>query len=104
MKELAFKMKLKPGYAEEYKKRHDQIWPELKAALKDAGIHDYSIYLDRETHSLFAVQKLEEQNTAAELPELPIMKKWWDYMHDIMEVNPDHSPVEIPLERMFYLE
>lgn len=104
MKQVAFKMKLKRGYAEEYKERHDKIWPELKAALKDAGIHDYSIYLDRETHSLFAVQKLEEKNSAAELPELPIMKKWWDYMYDIMEVNPDHSPVEIPLERMFYLE
>lgn len=54
----------------------------------------------KETHSLFAVQKLEVQNSTAELPDLPIMKKCWDYMHDIMEVNPDHSPVEIPLERM----
>lgn len=97
-------MKLKPGFEEEYKKRHDEIWPELKAALKDAGIYDYAIFLEEETHTLFAVHKLKEGNSADNLPELPIMKKWWDYMSDIMEVNPDNSPVQIPMPKMFYLE
>lgn len=89
----AFKMKLKPGFEEEYKKRHDEIWPELKSALEDAGIYDYAIFLDKETLTLFAVHKLKEGHTSEQLPKLPVMKKWWDYMSDIMDVNPDNSPV-----------
>lgn len=104
MKRKAFKMKLKPGYEEEYKKRHDQIWPELKDALKNAGIYDYSIFLDEQTHTLFAVHKLKEEHTSDQLPELPVMKKWWDYMSDIMEVNPDNSPIATPLKEVFYMD
>jgi len=100
----AFKMKLKPGYEEEYKKRHDEIWPELKDALTNVGIYDYAIFLDEETNTLFAVHKLKEKHTSELLPELSIMKKWWDYMSDIMEVKPDNSPVAMPLEEVFYLE
>jgi len=100
----ASKMKLKPGFEAEYKKRHDEIWPELKSALEDAGIYDYAIFLDEETHTLFAVHKLKEKNSTDRLPELPIMKKWWDYMSDIMEVKSDNSPVSIPLKEMFYMK
>ena len=70
MQRHAFKMKLKPGVVAEYKKRHDEIWPELAAELKAAGISDYSIFLDEETLTLFAVQKLSDGNTAADLPQL----------------------------------
>nr|WP_209388446.1 L-rhamnose mutarotase [Rhodohalobacter sp. SW132] len=97
-------MKLKPGFEEEYKKRHDEIWPELQKALEEAGIYDYAIFLDEDTHTLFAVHKLEEEHSADQLPELPIMKKWWDYMSDIMEVNSDNSPVTVPLAEVFYME
>lgn len=100
----AFKMKLKPGFKAEYKRRHDEIWPELEKALKEAGIHDYSIFLDEDTHTLFGVQKLENDFDGAQLRKLPIMKKWWDYMKDIMEVNPDNSPVEVQLEEVFHME
>jgi len=104
MNRNAFKMYLKPGNLEEYIKRHDEIWPELLVALKEEGIHDYSIFLDEETLCLFAVQKLEEGFDDAHLRSLPIMKKWWDYMKDLMEVNPDHSPIAKPLEELFYME
>ena len=99
----AFKMRLKPGVAAEYKKRHDEIWPELKAELKAAGISDYSIFLDEETLTLFAVQKLSDGNTAAVLPQSPIVRKWWNTMAPLMEVNPDHSPVVTPLCEVFHL-
>jgi L-rhamnose mutarotase len=88
----AFKMQLKPGVVVEYKKRHDEIWPELAAELKAAGISDYSIFLDEETLTLFAVQKLSDGNTASALPRSPIVRKWWDAMAPLMEVHPDHSP------------
>ena len=100
----AFKMKLKPGNVAEYKKRHDDIWPELAAELKAAGISDYSIFLDEETFTLFAVQKLSDGNTAAALPRSPIVRKWWDAMAPLMEVHPDHSPVATPLREVFHLD
>lgn len=100
----AFKMKLKPGAVAEYKQRHDEIWPELAAELKAAGISDYAIYLDEETLTLFAVLKLSEGNTASALPDKPIMRKWWDYMAPLMEVNADNSPMVRELREVFYLE
>ena len=104
MQRHAFKMKLKPGVAAEYKKRHDEIWPELAAELRAAGVSDYSIFLDEETLTLFAVQKLSNDNTAAELPDSPIVRKWWDYMAPLMETHPDNSPVAKPLKEVFHLE
>jgi L-rhamnose mutarotase len=97
-------MKLKPGYAEEYKKRHDEIWPELVKELEAAGVFDYSIYLDEETNTLFAFQKLKDHNSADELPETRIVKKWWKYMADIMETNPDNSPVTVELKEVFHMD
>ena len=100
----AFTMKLKKGFEEEYKRRHDEIWPELSAQLSKAGVSDYSIFLDENTLTLFAVQKLTDDNTADDLPDNPIVKKWWAHMADIMETNPDNSPISIPLEQVFYME
>jgi L-rhamnose mutarotase len=104
MKRNAFKMKLKPGFEAEYKKRHDEIWPELTALLKDSGIHDYSIFLDEETLILFAFQKSEDGFDASALPNHPIVKKWWAYMADIMETNADNSPVERSLVEVFHMD
>ncbi|MFD1000938.1 L-rhamnose mutarotase [Ohtaekwangia kribbensis] len=104
MKRAAFKMKLKPGYREEYKKRHDAIWPELKKLLQDAGIHDYSIFLDEETDTLFAVQKIDGKAGSQDLGKTEIVQRWWAYMADIMETNPDNSPVSIALPEVFYLD
>src|SRR5471030_1042990 len=101
MQRNAFKMQLKPGVAAEYKKRHDEIWPELSREIRAAGISDYSIFLDEETLTLFAVQKLAEKNSAAELPNSPIVRKWWDSMAPLMEVNPDNSPIAKPLKEVF---
>ncbi len=102
MKRAAFKMKLKPGFASEYQKRHDEIWPYLSKRLSESGISDYSIFLDPETLTLFAVQQLVDGHTADLLPSDPIVKKWWAYMADIMETNPDHSPVSTPLSEVFH--
>ena len=104
MQRCAFTMRIKPGFEAEYRKRHDEIWPELSRLLKAAGIRDYSIYLDKNTGTLFAVQKLTDNNTNNDLPSHPLMKKWWAYMADIMETNPDNSPVSHPLEEVFYTD
>jgi len=104
MQQLAFKMKLHPGQKEAYRKRHNEIWPELKKLLKDAGVSEYSIFFDEETDTLFAFQKVSGAGGSQDLAQNPIVKKWWKYMADIMEVNPDKSPVSIPLEEVFYME
>jgi L-rhamnose mutarotase len=104
MQRHAFKMKLKPGVAAEYKKRHDEIWPELSREIRAAGISDYSIFLDEETLTLFAVQKLGDKNSAAGLPKNSIVRKWWNFMSPLMEVNPDNSPVVKPLNEVFHLD
>lgn len=104
MKRFAFKMKLKPGCRDEYKKRHDAIWPELAELIKSTGVSDYSIFLDEETNILFAVQKQSGQQSSQDLGSNPVVKKWWTYMADIMETNPDNSPVTIPLIELFHLD
>jgi L-rhamnose mutarotase len=103
MKRLAFKMFLKPGFEQEYQKRHNELWPELKKLLQDAGVSDYSIFWDKETNILFAVQKnagVGSQN----LGDTEIVQRWWAYMADIMDTNPDNSPVSIELQELFYME
>ncbi|RYC68905.1 L-rhamnose mutarotase [Spirosoma sordidisoli] len=100
---IAFTMQLKPGNEAEYKRRHDEIWPELAAALREAGISDYAIFLDHRTGTLFAVQKRTDRHTADQLPDLPVVQRWWAYMADLMETNPDHSPITAPLKPVFYL-
>lgn len=100
----AFKMKLKKGFETEYKKRHDEIWPELASLLSESGIQDYSIFLDEETLILFAVQKLSPDFDESLLPNHPIVKKWWAYMGDIMETNPDNSPLSASLKEVFHLD
>ena len=99
----AFKMRLKPGFVAEYQRRHDTIWPELVELLRAHGISDYSIFLDEETLTLFAVQKLDASVSRDALPQHPVMCRWWDYMADIMESNPDHSPTVTDLKPVFYL-
>ena len=97
-------MKLKPGFLAEYKKRHNELWPALAAELKAAGVSDYSIFLDEETFTLFAVQKLGDKNSAAALPDSTIVRKWWNYMSPLMETHADNSPVTTPLMEVFHLD
>jgi L-rhamnose mutarotase len=102
--QIAFKMQLCPGFEAEYRKRHDEIWPELVALLKEAGISDYSIFLDRETYALFAVLRRRADHAMDRFPQNEIMQRWWAMMSDIMAANPDGSPVSAPLEPMFHLD
>jgi L-rhamnose mutarotase len=104
MQRIAFKMYLNEGQKEEYKERHDQIWPELKKLLKEAGVSEYSIFLDEETNTLFAFQKVSGEGGSQDLGKTEIVKKWWKFMADIMPTNPDNSPVSVPLKEVFYLE
>jgi L-rhamnose mutarotase len=103
METVAFRMTLKPGMREEYERRHREIWPELAAALHDAGIRDYRIFLDEQSGYLFAIHARTDTHTTDALPSLPIMRKWWDAMAELMETHADNSPVVVPLAEVFHL-
>lgn len=100
---IAFRMNLNPGQAEEYRRRHEAIFPELVVALKDAGISDYTIWLDPQSNALFGTLVRAEGHTMDELPNLPVMQRWWAHMSDIMQTHEDNVPVQVQLLRMFSL-
>ena len=104
MQRLAFKMYLNEGQKEEYKKRHNELWPELRQLLKSAGVSEYSIFLDEETNILFAFQKVSGEGSSQDMGSNPIVQKWWAYMADIMKTNDDNSPKMVPLDELFYME
>ncbi len=104
MKRVAFKMQLNPGQKFEYMKRHREIWPELKKLLKEAGISEYSIFFDEETSTLFAFQKVSGAGGSQDLGQNDTVRRWWEYMADIMKTNSDKSPVSKPLEELFFMD
>ncbi len=100
---IAFRMALTPGQAAEYERRHDEIFPDLVTVLRDAGVSDYSIWLDPETHHLFAILTRPRDHGMDALPDNKVVKRWWAHMADIMETHPDNEPVQVPLARVFHL-
>ncbi|BCS32111.1 L-rhamnose mutarotase [Luteitalea sp. TBR-22] len=98
---VAFRMRLHEGRADEYKRRHDEIWPELADLLRASGVVEYRIFLDEETRALFAVLTRRTDHTLDALPDHPVMRRWWAMMADIMDTNPDASPVQVPLREVF---
>lgn len=100
---VAFRMQLKPGVEAEYQRRHDMLWPDLRDALTQVGIAEYYIFLDPHTRALFAFQRLTAGSDTSGLANLPVMRRWWDYMADLMDVNPDNSPVVVPCTEVFRL-
>ena len=104
MEKYSFKMTLNPGMEAEYRRRHDEIWPELVALLKQAGISDYSIHLDEETGTLFGVLRRRSDHTMDDLPGHPVMKRWWAHMADIMATKADNEPIATPLQIVFHME
>ncbi len=104
MHRVAFRMKLRKGFEAEYKKRHDEIWPELASLLKMTGIENYTIFHDAETGFLFASYLISHPERTTELSNEPVMKKWWAHMKDIMDTHPDNSPVSYSLTELFFLK
>lgn len=104
MEKFAFKMKLHPGMEAEYRKRHDEIWPDLVDLLKAAGIRDYSIHLDRESGTLFGVLWRDNAHGMDDLPKHEVMQRWWAHMADIMETGPDNAPVVTELATVFHMD
>ena len=101
--QIAFRMNLFAGQAAEYRKRHDEIFPDLARALKDAGVSEYSIWLDAEANHLFGILTRSDTHTMDALPDTEIVKRWWAHMSDIMATDAHNVPVHIPLKRVFLL-
>ena len=104
MTRKGFKMFLYPGMAQEYEKRHNELWPEMKDMIHVHGGHNYSIYLDPETNVLYGYLEVEDEELWARSADTAVNRKWWDYMADIMETNEDNSPVCVDLKPVFHLQ
>ncbi len=100
----AFKMKLYDGMAEEYEKRHNELWPEMIEEIHNHGGKNYSIFLDKDTNILFGFIEIGDEEKWSKLATTEINKKWWDFMANIMDTNPDNSPVCKDLDELFYLK
>ena len=100
----AFLMHVHPDQHAEYERRHNPIWEELVQVLKAHGVHDYSIYLDAETHTLFAYAEVEDEAQWDSIAQEPACQEWWRHMADVMPSNPDNSPVARDLYEVFHLD
>lgn len=103
MEQHAFTMRLKPGVAAEYERRHDALWPDLANALHEAGVSDYSIFLAPDGQTLFAVLRRTSDHRMTELADTDVMRRWWSFMADLMDTNADASPQVTLLRRVFHL-
>lgn len=99
----AFRMSVHPGREEEYERRHSPIWEELESVLKEHGVHNYSIFLDPDDHSLFGYVEVEDEQRWTEIATTPVCRRWWSHMRDVMPANPDDSPVSRELREVFHL-
>ena len=99
-----FKMKLYPGFKDEYEKRHNELWPEMIEMLHEYGARNYSIFLDEETNTLFGYIEVRDPEYYGKSADTEICRKWWDFMASVMETNPDNSPVSVDLPCLFHLD
>lgn len=99
-----FKMKLYPGMEAEYEKRHNELWPQMQDMIHEYGGKNYTIFLDKETLVLYGYIEVEDLAKWDESADTAINRKWWDFMADIMETNPDNSPVSVDLQEVFHLD
>ena len=103
MERYAFKLLIRDGMIEEYKRRHDAIWPEMTAMLNEAGIHNYTIW--NVGNELFGYYECDSVDHAARVQrESPIVEKWGEYMADVMvDLPPDPETGAQPrLRQVFY--
>ena len=99
---VAFCLRLRPGCADEYRRRHDDIWPAMAAALSDAGILHFEIFLEPASLLLFAFQVRRRDHTVDELPGHAVWQRWQAHMADLL-VQRDGKSERIALEPMFRL-
>ena len=99
-----FQMKLYEGQEKEYEKRHNELWPEMIDMIHGHGGKNYTISLDKDTLTLFGYIEIEDEELWNKGADTAINRKWWDFMADIMETNPDNSPVSTDLPVLFHLD
>jgi len=100
----AFVLAVHEGFEQEYEARHNPIWPELEAVLKEHGVLNYSIFLHPETRQLFGYVEVEDETRWNAIARTEVCQKWWRHMAPIMPSNADQSPVSTPLREVFHLE
>lgn len=101
---IAFRMTLVDGQIELYRKRHDEIWPELEAALRRAGVLEYRIFNEPGSSDLFAVMRRKKAHGLDALAASTIMRRWWDMMADVTTTGPDGIPIQRELRQAYNMK
>ena len=100
----AFLMTLRPGHQDEYERRHNPIWPELREVLKRHGVSNYSIFLERASDRLFAYAEVESEELWRQIARTDACRRWWAHMKELMLTDPDDSPLAVDLDEVFHLD
>lgn len=100
----AFLMSVNSDQHAEYERRHRPIWQELEDTLREHGAHNYSIFLDEQTNSLFGYVEIEDEERWNSIAQTEVCQRWWKHMGDIMPSNPDNSPVGRDLREVFHID
>lgn len=104
MERLCFTFEIRPGMEAEYKRRHDEIWPELVAAIKDAGFANYSLFR-RETQVVAYVECLPDVATAfAKLGPTEVNARWAKWFEDVIVSLTDDNGELYRLEEVWHLD
>lgn len=98
----AFLLLIRPGRIEEYKRRHAEIWPEMRDALRKNNLVHYGIYLLEEERRV-VIHVLRRGRPDDGATEDPVILRWRAYMADVLEMDGDR-PRRVPLESVFQLE
>jgi L-rhamnose mutarotase len=107
MQRICFRLQVRLDRLDEYVARHAAVWPEMRAALRDTGWHDYSLYLDRRDGTLIGVFSTPDLGaTLAGMAEREVNVRWQAEMAQFFEGTDGRAPDQafICLDEIFRLD
>ena len=99
----SFLLHVHPDQHAEYERRHNKIWPDLVAVLKEHGAQNYSIFLDKKTNQLFAYVEIESEELWEKIATTDACQRWWEYNAPIMPGDENGCPEARELVSVFHL-
>ncbi len=104
MERVCFSFEIRPGTEAEYKRRHDEIWPELVGAIKDAGFANYSLFRRGTTIVAYAECEPDVATAFAKLGPLPVNARWSEWFEDVIVSLTDEHGDLYRYEEVWHLD
>jgi L-rhamnose mutarotase len=102
---VCFVLQVRPEYLTEYKQRHSEVWPEMLAALREAGWHNYSMFLRPDGLLVGYLEASSFQEAILEMKKHAVNERWQKEMAQFFESSKGEKPDDQmwPLEEIFHL-